>query len=54
MSGSEHVVERLSALHDSYVDRINSVLEQGREDLAMDLSDTYTDEALRIITTDAA
>jgi hypothetical protein len=54
MSGSEYVVERLSQLHDSYVDLINNVLEQGREDLAVELSDSYTDEALRIITANAA
>jgi predicted AAA+ superfamily ATPase len=40
---------RLRELHESYADRVNRLLEVGREDLAMELADAYAEEALRLI-----
>jgi hypothetical protein len=43
--------ERLRRLHDAYVEKVNLVLEEGREDLVPTLVESYDDEALRILTT---
>lgn len=40
---------RLEELRDEYTYRINMVLEEGREDLAVKLSDEYLDDALRLL-----
>ena len=50
MTSSERVVHQLRELHDDYTERVNSVIEEDRDDLAMTLSDSYVDEALRVIT----
>lgn len=40
--------ERLRRLHDDYIWDVNSALEDGREDLALGLSDAYADDALHL------
>ncbi len=50
MTGPDHIQDDLRRLHEAYVYKINFVLEQGREDLARELADAYTDEALRLMT----
>jgi hypothetical protein len=49
VSSSDDVSRRLRDLHESYAERVNRLLEQGREDLAMEVADAYTDEAFRLI-----
>jgi len=52
MSPTDAALTRyLHELHAVYVDRVDTVLEQGREDLASRLAEEYTDEALRAILT---
>jgi hypothetical protein len=41
--------ERLRALYDDHVEQLNLALEEGREDLAREVSDGYMDESLRLI-----
>ncbi len=50
MIGSENIQDDLRRLHEEYAYRINVVLQAGREDLADELADAYTDEALRLMT----
>jgi hypothetical protein len=40
----------LHELHESYVEKVNLAVEEGREDLIPGLVDAYFDEALRAIT----
>jgi hypothetical protein len=49
LSSSDDISQQLRDLHESYADRVNRLLEEGREDLAMEIADTYTDEAFRLI-----
>lgn len=46
---ADDISRRLRDLHDSYVDRVNRLLEEDREDLAREAADAYTEEALRLI-----
>jgi hypothetical protein len=46
---ADDISRRLRDLHDSYADRVNRLLEEGREDLALEVADAYTEEALRLI-----
>jgi hypothetical protein len=46
----EALTERLRALYDDHVEKLNLALEEGREDLARELSDSYMDESLSLIT----
>jgi hypothetical protein len=46
----DDVTARLRQLHARYVEQVNAALDTGRTDLAAELSDGYTDEALRLIT----
>jgi hypothetical protein len=46
----ESLTERLRALYDDHVEKLNLALEEGREDLAREVSDSYMDESLRLIT----
>jgi uncharacterized protein (DUF58 family) len=46
----DDVTARLRQLHAHYVEQVNAALDTGRTDLAAELSDGYTDEALRLIT----
>jgi hypothetical protein len=39
----------LRRLHDDYVEQINMLVAEGREDLVQRLVDAYEDEALRLI-----
>ncbi|HEY0401400.1 MAG TPA: hypothetical protein VGD09_05230 [Blastococcus sp.] len=45
------LTERLRVLHDDHVEQVNMALAEGREDLAQELSDSYMDESLALITT---
>lgn len=49
MSTPQNVSECLRSLHDEYTYKVNVVLEEGREDLAHQLADDHTDQALRLI-----
>jgi hypothetical protein len=49
VSSSDDISRRLRDLHESYADRVNRLLEEDREDLAMEVADAYTDEAFRLI-----
>jgi hypothetical protein len=46
------IPQRLRELHDSYADRVNRLIEEDREDLALEVADAYTEEAIRLIVTD--
>ncbi len=50
MSTPQNVSECLRSLHEEYTQKVNLVLDEGREDLAYQLSDAYADDALRLIT----
>lgn len=41
---------RLHRMHEQHLEQVNAVLDEGRVDLAAELSDAYMDEALRAIT----
>jgi len=43
----------LSTLHDTYVNRVNTLLEFGREDLALEMSAGYAEERDRLLGRDA-
>jgi hypothetical protein len=43
------ISQRLRELHDSYAERVNRLVEEGREDLALEVADAYTGEAIRLI-----
>jgi hypothetical protein len=45
------ISERLRELHDSYADRVNRLVVEGREDLALEVADADTEEAIRLIVT---
>jgi hypothetical protein len=44
---------RLRQLHDDHVEQVNMALAEGREDLVQELSDSYMDESLALITAGA-
>jgi hypothetical protein len=46
----DFLTERLRALYDDHVEKLNLALEEGREDLAREVSDSYMDESLSLIT----
>jgi len=48
----DEVTMGLAALHAEYIEKLNQVLDAGRVDLASELVDAYTDEALRLITSE--
>ncbi len=39
----------LEALRDHYIERLNALLDRGREDLAKQLADDYYDEAAELM-----
>jgi hypothetical protein len=41
---------RLRRLHELHAEKVNQAIDEGREDLARELSDAYADQALRAIT----
>jgi hypothetical protein len=43
-------VESLHELHDAYIWKVNAAVSQDRLDLALELADKYTDEALQLMT----
>jgi hypothetical protein len=46
----DDLAERLRTLHEEHVELVNLALSEGREDLVQELSDSYADQALRLIT----
>jgi hypothetical protein len=47
LSASPDTTRYLHELHESYVEKVNLAVEEGREDLIPGLVDAYFDEALR-------
>jgi hypothetical protein len=47
---SDDLTERLRRLHDDHVEAVNMAIGEGREDLAQELSDSYMNQALGMIT----
>jgi uncharacterized protein (UPF0335 family) len=41
--------QHLHELHGSYVERVNRLIEEDREELALEVADAYTEEATRLI-----
>jgi hypothetical protein len=52
VSTSPDLSARLAALHDDYVYRVNCAIENGREDLAQELSDRFFEEATELMSRD--
>ncbi len=50
MSKPRDTKQYLRELHESYSDKLNRVLEEGRDDLVRAIVDAYEDEALQAIT----
>jgi hypothetical protein len=50
----EDLSRHLRDLHDAYVDKVNRLVAEGREDLIQELVDAYSDEALAAMTGSAA
>jgi hypothetical protein len=46
VSTPEDLSRHLRDLHDAYVDKVNRLVAEGREDLIQELVDAYSDEAL--------
>jgi hypothetical protein len=46
----DELTERLRQLHDDHVEKVNMAVGEGREDLVQELSESYTDQALGLIT----
>ena len=44
MSAADNTSQHLEHLREAYVFKVNTALEQGREDLAAELADDYLDE----------
>jgi hypothetical protein len=49
----DELTERLRALYDDHVEQVNMALSEDREDLVQELSDSYMDQALHLITAGA-
>jgi hypothetical protein len=49
----DELTERLRRLYDDHVEQVNMALSEDREDLVQELSDSYMDQALRLITAGA-
>jgi hypothetical protein len=49
----DELTERLRKLYEDHVEQVNMALGEDREDLVQDLSDSYVDQALRLITAGA-
>jgi hypothetical protein len=46
----DDLARELRRLHAVHVEKVNEALDEGREDLAQELSDSYADQALELIT----
>lgn len=42
---------RLTRLHDDHVERVNAAVGEGREDMLQELSDSYVEQAMTLMTT---
>jgi hypothetical protein len=49
----DELTERLRELYDDHVEQVNMALSEDREDLVQELSDSYMDQALHLITAGA-
>jgi hypothetical protein len=49
-TGSEDLTARLRQLHDDHVEMVNLAVSEGREDLVQELADSYTEQALGLMT----
>jgi hypothetical protein len=49
MPTPDELTGRLTALHEAYVDKVNRLIAEDREDLIQDLVDGYADEALALL-----
>jgi len=49
VDGGELTV-RLTRLHDDHVERVNAAVGEGREDLLQELSDSYVEQAMALMT----
>ncbi len=54
MSTPDDLQRYLRELHEEYVDKVNRLLGEGREDLVWEMADSYSEEALRAILADQA
>jgi hypothetical protein len=43
------VTAELRRLHEAHVEKVNLALDEGRDDLARELADSYTDQALALL-----
>ncbi len=53
MNATLDLTTRLEQLRDDYTYRVNLLLDEGREDLAVKLSDEYVEAAARVLATTA-
>lgn len=49
MYPDDRLTQDLRKLHETYIDLVNRAIEEGREDLAYELADCYTEESLRLM-----
>jgi hypothetical protein len=49
LDGGE-LTARLAQLHDDHVERVNAAVGEGREDLLQELSDSYVEQAMTLMT----
>jgi hypothetical protein len=48
------IEDRLRRLHEHYIERVNLALDENREDLVVELQESYTNKALAIILSEAS
>ena len=48
--GDDELTGQLRRLHEAHVEKVNLALDEGREDLVRELADSYTDQALALLT----
>jgi hypothetical protein len=46
---ADNLAVQLRRLHDAHVEEVNLALDEGREDLARELAESYTDQALALL-----
>ncbi len=50
LAGGDELTTRLARLHDEHVERANAAVAEGRDDLLQELSDSYVEEAMTLLT----
>ena len=48
--GDDELTARLARLHDEHVEQVNAAVGEGREDLLQELSDSYVEQAMALMT----